>query len=29
VKEKVEGLFSPEVRIAQLLRGIEWTSFGD
>ena len=29
VKEKVEGLFSPEVRIAQLMRGIEWTSFGD
>ena len=29
VKEKVEGLFSPEVRLAQLMRGIEWTSFGN
>lgn len=29
VKEKVEGLFSTEVRLAQLMRGIEWTSFGN
>jgi hypothetical protein len=29
VKEKVEGLLSPETRISELMRGIDWTSFPD